>query len=329
VSSHSPVTTGSTSHRLVATLGPSSFGHAAGLVRAGATELRLNASHMSPDELFRRCAEVRAELPDVRCIVDLQGNKMRVGTLASRQLELGAEVILTRDSRDRDGVFVPHPELFEQTAVGERLCLDDGKIEIEIIRLEPARLVARVQRAGLLQSRKGINRVEHPIDLCDLTPTDEEAILRGLAFDGIDFAVSFVKDGTEATWVRNRAPDRRVILKIERSESIANLPKVVQAGDELWICRGDLGVQMGLSTMAKSIADIDPRKYSTPILMAGQVLEHLRLNDAPTRSEVCHLHDLIVRGYAGIVLSDETAIGAEPESATRWAAQLMRDVDPR
>jgi pyruvate kinase len=327
VSSQSPFPTGFPCHRLIATLGPSSFGHAAALVRAGATELRLNASHMSPDELSRRCAEVRAELPDVRCVVDLQGNKMRVGKIGSRQLELDAEVVLTLDPSDGNCVFVPHPELFEQAAVGQRLCLDDGRIDIDIIGHEPGRLVARVRRAGLLHSRKGINRAEHPIDLSDLSATDQQAILRGLSFDGIDFAVSFVNDGSEATWVRNRAPNRRVILKVERGEAIANLPKLVQAADELWICRGDLGVQLGLSSMAKWIAAIDPRKYSIPILMAGQVLEHLRLHDAPTRSEVCHLHDLILRGYAGIVLSDETAIGNAPESAIRWAAQLMHGVD--
>ena len=58
--------------------------------------------------------------------------------------------------------------------------------------------------------------------------------------------------------------------------------------------------------------------------MAGQVLEHLTDHGEPTRSEVCHLYDLLARDYAGIVLSDETAIGIHPARAVRQAAALVR-----
>jgi pyruvate kinase len=57
--------------------------------------------------------------------------------------------------------------------------------------------------------------------------------------------------------------------------------------------------------------------------MAGQVLEHLTSHRDPTRSEVCHLYDLKVRGYAGIVLSDETAIGIDPVNAVVTARALL------
>jgi pyruvate kinase len=62
--------------------------------------------------------------------------------------------------------------------------------------------------------------------------------------------------------------------------------------------------------------------------MAGQVLEHLTAHEAPTRSEVCHLHDLLARGYAGIVLSDETAIGRDPVRAVRAASSLLQALMP-
>ena len=57
--------------------------------------------------------------------------------------------------------------------------------------------------------------------------------------------------------------------------------------------------------------------------MAGQVLEHLTRHGQPTRSEVCHLFDLTARGFAGIVLSDETAIGRDPVHAVAAAASLL------
>jgi len=55
------------------------------------------------------------------------------------------------------------------------------------------------------------------------------------------------------------------------------------------------------------------------------VLEHLVHGAESTRSETCHLFDLLARGYAGIVLSAETAIGDDPVRATAAAAALMRD----
>ena len=75
--------------------------------------------------------------------------------------------------------------------------------------------------------------------------------------------------------------------------------------------------------MAQFVSTIAPRSLPVPVLMAGQVLEHLTRHEHPTRSEVCHLFDLAARGYAGIVLSDETAIGADPTHAVSVAASLL------
>jgi pyruvate kinase len=75
--------------------------------------------------------------------------------------------------------------------------------------------------------------------------------------------------------------------------------------------------------MACAVHALDPKRFSVPVLMAGQVLEHLKRHRRPTRSEVCHLFDLRARGFAGIVLSDETAVGDDPVRATHWAARLL------
>jgi len=74
------------------------------------------------------------------------------------------------------------------------------------------------------------------------------------------------------------------------------------------------------------VHELDPRRFSVPVLMAGQVFEHLKEHPEPTRSEVCHVFDLLARGYAGVVLSDETAIGADPVRATRMVAELLREM---
>lgn len=311
------------SHRLIATLGPSSFDQAEALIEAGATEFRLNASHLTSRQVRDCLIRLRAVLPTTRCVVDLQGKKMRIGNMDPRRLEEGDRVAFSDDPDEARSIFVPHPELFEQAAVTERLTLDDNRIEIELQERGPRRLIGIVRRAGVLRARKGINRPHHPIELRDLPKQDLETIAACLDQDAVAFAISFASDGLEATWVRRRAPHCPVILKVERREALDNLHTLAENADELWICRGDLGAQLGFCGMARAVASIGPRGYARPILMAGQVLQHLCEHDTPTRSEVCHLHDLLACGYAGIVLSDETAIGHDPVAAVRWAARLM------
>lgn len=311
------------SPRLIATLGPSSFEHAEALVQAGASEFRLNASHLTPEQVRERLLQLRAVLPEFPCVIDLQGKKMRVGQLEPRRLDLGDRVVLSDAPGDPSRIFVPHPELFEQLSIGESLSLDDHRIELEIVERITHGVIAVVTRPGILQSRKGINRPCHPIELRDLPEHDQTTIGLCSEIDAISFAVSFANDGSEAGWVRRRAPHCPVILKVERSEALKELSQLARNADQLWICRGDLGAQLGLIRMAREVAEIQPLSHAVPILMAGQVLQHLFEHAEPTRSEVCHLHDLLARGYAGIVLSDETAIGHAPIAAVRWAAQLM------
>ena len=64
------------------------------------------------------------------------------------------------------------------------------------------------------------------------------------------------------------------------------------------------GSEGQIAALARFVSELDPRQLGRPVLMAGQVLEHLTRHAHPTRSEVCHLGDLVRRGYAGIVLSE-------------------------
>ena len=136
-------------------------------------------------------------------------------------------------------------------------------------------------------------------------------------------AFSFMKDGTEASWIRRHAPGCAVIGKVERKEAAQNVHRLASLVDALWICRGDLGAQLGSAALAQWISAYEPLAERCPVLMAGQVMEHLTLHSEPTRTEVCHLFDLVGRGYAGFVLSDETAIGKDPVQAVRTTRSLL------
>ena len=226
-------------------------------------------------------------------------------------------------AKSRINLPVPHPELFLAASKGDTITIGDGRSRLKVASVGRDHLEAHALCDGLLLPRKGINIVEHPIVLGELTESDAAFIEEAREFPGVFWAYSFMHDGREANWIRESMPGSLVAGKIERAESIDSLDSISSTVDSIWICRGDLGEQLGPSALARFVGALEPKKFETPILMAGQVLEHLTRHETPTRSEICHLHDLIERGYAGIVLSDETAIGVDPTNAVRSARDLI------
>jgi pyruvate kinase len=310
--------------RIVATLGPASFDLASALAEAGATAFRLNASHMSPGELEDVLGRVRASLQRLPVVVDLQGAKMRLGKFEKRVVQRGERLRFVHNFEAKDALPLPHPELFRVVTVGETLSCDDDRLRF-IVRVAGSEVIeAEALNTGELLPRKGINLVDHPVALEDLTPRDVQHIERAVEYPPVSFACSFVRDGSEAGWIRSRAIGCPVVGKVERRAAIERIESIASQVEEIWICRGDLGSQLGMVELAHWVGDFRPAGLKVPVLMAGQVLEHLTSHPEPTRSEVCHLCDLVQRGYAGIVLSDETAIGADPVNAVKTARSLLR-----
>jgi len=307
--------------QLVATLGPASSLLAREIAAAGATSFRLNASHLSPAALGEALASVRRACPGIPVVVDLQGAKMRLGTFEPRPV--GRREALRFALDDPAAVPLPHPELFEQARRGDTLSVDDARLRFEILEVGAGWLTAAAAAAGTLLPRKGVNVEPHPVTLGGLTSADVQACGVAARHGVRTFAFSFMSTGDEASWVRTRVPGCEVIGKIERVEAAGRLEAISAAVESLWVCRGDLGAQLGAARLARFVAGVEPRRLPVPVLVAGQVLEHLTGHAEPTRSEVCHLHDLLVRGYAGLVLSDETAIGADPVRAVATAAALL------
>ncbi len=320
-----PLTQGAESlhPQLVVTLGPMGVALARALADAGATSFRLNASHLSPERLDAALTSLERQIPEAPVVVDLQGAKLRLGALAPREIAVDERLCFSLDG-EAGALPLPHPELFAAAARGAQLGCDDGRLRFEIEAYGADWMRVRSLSKGTLSPRKGINLMEHPVRLTRLTAHDQACI--GATRGRAAFAFSFMEDGREAEWVRGEAPGSLVIGKIERAEALAALDSLAARVDALWICRGDLGEQLGMAPLARFVAGFQPNALPKPVLMAGQVLHHLSVAPQPTRSELCHLYDLLARGYAGIVLSDETACGAEPIAAVSAASEILNEL---
>jgi pyruvate kinase len=330
-------------YEIIATLGPGSADPAVwkALRAAGASAFRLNTSHLSLEDLrgwldrldgFLASLAVR---PPV--VLDLQGSKWRLGQFNSFELVEGQSVELVHAAASQEaGILpVPHADFFKAAALSTgQVVLNDAKILLKLENGGAGRLSASVIRGGVIGSNKGIT-----FTACDyrseaLNEKDLAILEQTRGHPGIRYAISYIKDAAEMAAYRAQinalaGQPAYLIAKLERRAAVEQAGQMAPSANQLWLCRGDLGAELGLVEMAVAVQRFSnqARSFAIPAILAGQVLEHMTTQPTPTRSEVCYLHDALTKGYRGVVLSDETAIGRYPVESCRIAA-LFRKTGP-
>ena len=319
-------------YQIVVTLGPASAGESTwqALLAAGATAFRLNTSHLALPQLRVWVARLAAFLaplePKPQLVLDLQGSKWRLGAFPVCELRPGQQVeLVNAASTDRPNRLpVPHPDFFEAAASSSgEITLNDGRVRLALESSRPAGLTARVIQGGELVSLKGVTFTASNYRRERLSQKDQTILVETDRLAFVRYALSYVKD--EVEMARYRAligSSAYLIAKLERQPAVDQARQIAANADELWLCRGDLGAELGARAMAETVHRFSERvkELPGPVLLAGQVLEHMTGQPSPTRSEVCYLHDALTRGYQGVVLSDETAVGQFPVESCRTAA---------
>ncbi len=321
-------------HDIIATLGPASAEPDLWqqMLAAGASSFRLNTSHLNLDDLdgwLQRLAGFRAALGlDFAVTLDLQGSKWRVGQFPAFELVAGQiiELALAGETECPGCLPVPHADFFQaaQTSGGE-IVLNDAKSRMVIEEIGAERLRARVMLGGQISAHKGITFNRSDFRKEALNEKDREIVGCTQGLGWVDYAVSYVRDGQEMRAYRKAlGAEARLIAKLERGPALEDVPGIAAQVEGVWLCRGDLGAELGLAGMAAAAHRFAARVSSLPCpaFLAGQVLEHMTTHPTPTRAEVCGIYDALQAGYRGVVLSDETAIGVNPVRAVQAAREI-------
>lgn len=316
-------------YEIIATVGPTSRTPdvIAGMMAAGATAFRINTSHLSVEELSEWIHSLEtnttANLP---IVLDLQGSKWRLGELPVMRLSKGSRVTLVHSqaSSQLDELPVPHADFFQAAPLSDKqLVLNDAKVVLDVEHIESHRLEAVVRRGGEISAFKGITFSRSEFRTESLSIKDEEILTRTRELPQVRYALSYVKDAVEMQNYRSSIGSAAyLIAKLERPDALAETEEIARVADEMWLCRGDLGAELGLRDMAQKAHELSrgATSFRVPVMLAGQVLEHMANHETPTRAEVCSLYDALKAGYSGVVLSDETAIGHFPVESCRAAA---------
>lgn len=329
--------------KIVATVGPASSSAEvlASLIDAGVDIFRLNFSHGTRDSHAAAVKDIRqlsARAGRVVAILqDLSGPKIRTGRLvggAPLTLAAGDELrIRTGDFVGHDGlVSTTYAELARRVRSGDRLLLDDGRIELRVSESDGVEVRTQVIDGGPLGEHKGINAPGVTLPASALTEKDVADLRFGIAI-GIDIAaVSFVQTAADLEKARKvatsaGAPDLPLMAKLERPEGVRHLEEILRVSSAVMVARGDLGLEMPLESVPRIQKEITyrARAAGVPVVVATQVLESMRTEPRPTRAEVSDAANAVDDGVDAIMLAGETAVGAYPVRAVEVLDAVIRD----
>jgi pyruvate kinase len=284
--------------KIVATIGPASRNEEIlrRIFDAGLDVARLNfshgthADHESSISLIRSLSKEMGK--PVAILQDLQGPKLRVGILPVEGvlLKTGGNVILSSQNTIAAGipsgsVFIPMeiPEFEKSMTRGCRILMDDGKLELQVVKVSDDVVQASVVIGGTLFSRKGVNLPGADLGFASFTEKDRVDLEFGLK-QKVDFiALSFVRAARDIIMLREAIneidpslSETPVIAKLERPEAIQNLHEILHVTDGVMVARGDLGVETSPSEvpiMQKTIIR-EANRHAT-LIPAPPGLKHL------------------------------------------------------
>lgn len=329
--------------KIVCTLGPATATEERirELVESGMDVARLNFSHGEHSDHAENYKKVRQACDDlsraVGILADLQGPKIRLGRFAEERTvwATGETVRITVDDivGSHDRVSTTYKQLAADAKSGDRLLVDDGKVGLEVIRVEGNDVVCEVTEGGPVSNNKGVSLPGMDVSVPALSEKDIEDLEFALNL-GVDFiALSFVRSPSDIELVHEvmdrvgrRVP---VIGKLEKPEAIDNLEAIVLAFDAVMVARGDLGVELPLEQVpiVQKRAIQMARENAKPVIVATQMLESMIENSRPTRAEASDVANAVLDGADAVMLSGETSVGKYPIETVRTMARIVHAVE--
>jgi len=314
--------------KIIATLGPKSMSPQmiSGLHKVGVSVFRLNCSHLATDALRAAIREVRKNAPAAAVLVDIRGPKLRYSgpeqkvqkgaTVGFGLAELGLEGIAGSTSRG--------------LGVGERILLDDGRIETTVETVQADSVEVTVVAGGTLKPGKGVNLPDTVVEGSVLSEKDHAdlAVAREAGADIV--AMSFVQRASDVEEVRSLlAPGQLVFAKIERPQALAEIESICAVSDGVMAARGDLGVELPYEQVPSAQRQIALAALSsgTISICATEMLESMTTSNRPTRAEVSDVTAAVRDGFDAVMLSGETAVGVDPVGAVRAMARIAESAE--
>ncbi len=338
--------------KIVCTLGPASDDTETirSLVDAGMSVARVNASHGPTEyreEVLDRVEEaIGATGEPVATLLDLRGPEVRTapleGTVAlpdGSELRLVEGEVVDVDGGEEEGegggegAVLGLSESVAAVEPGDRVLLDDGRIETTVLRVEGDEVVVHVDSGGDLGGRRGVNVPGVDLGLEIVTEADREELRLAAEREVSYVAASFVGGAADVDAVREPleevGAEIPVIAKIERAGAVQRIDEILDAADGVMVARGDLGVECPLEVVPLVQKRIIRKAGAEglPVITATEMLDSMVHERRPTRAEASDVANAVLDGTDALMLSAETAVGDHPVRVVETMARIVRDVE--
>ncbi|MDR1620315.1 MAG: pyruvate kinase [Clostridiales bacterium] len=324
--------------KIICTLGPAVDDKATmrELIQSGLDVARMNFSHGSHQEHLERLKQFRglcrALNQHIPILLDTKGPEIRLGdfrepvTLTDGQ----AYTLTTADTVcGNKYAQVSYKDLPADVKPGNHILIDDGLIEMKVVRVAGNEIRCTVINGGEVSSHKSVNVPGVSLRLPALTDQDRDDILFAIENRYDYIAVSFVRKREDITEIirflnEHDGGDISLIAKIESREGVDNLNDIIKVSDGIMVARGDLGVEIPMEDLPMMQKDMIRRCYSAgkPVITATQMLDSMIRNPRPTRAEATDVANAILDGTSAIMLSGETASGKYPVDSLKTMCRI-------
>ncbi|HHW94347.1 MAG TPA: pyruvate kinase [Mogibacterium sp.] len=330
--------------KIVCTIGPASEDREIlnEIIDKGMNVCRLNFSHGTHEEHQKRIdiiKELRSRkgLP-IAILLDLRGPEIRTGNFEEKDimLEIGQKFTITMDDvlGNKERCTVTYKELIKDIAIGNRILIDDGLIELLVKEITEKDIICEVINSGIINNRKGVNVPGVKVKLPAVSDKDKNDIIFGIENDIDYIAASFVRKAEDIIEIKkilekNDGEKIKIIAKIENQEGVDNIAEILEVSDGIMIARGDLGVEVPIEQMPILQREIIKacNKTSKPVIIATQMLDSMMRNPRPTRAEVTDVANAIFHGTDAVMLSGETAAGKYPIQSVETMYRIARAIE--
>ncbi len=313
------------------------------MIEAGVNVCRLNFSHDTGDVQGQKIdiiREISAETGNpVAVLVDLQGPKHRIGVFETEDrfpITPGQKFVFDSDPTpgNSNRVQLPDMDVIHSLKSGDRILLNDGKIEMQVEKVNDDSIEATVIRGTEIWSRRGFNLPDTEVATSVLTAKDRADLEYALTKNPDFVAISFVQKPEDVIETREFITARtshpvKIIAKIERPQAVDKIEEIVEVADGIMIARGDLAVEVPFEkvpAISRRIVRLC-REHNKPVIMATQMLGSMVDSDFPTRAEISDIATAAYLHVDSTMTSEETTISANPAFVAETMAKILKNAD--
>ena len=330
--------------KVIATIGPSTntYDKIKNLILGGMNVARINMCFAD----YEYCTNIKNIIDNlnnelgtnVALMLNLEGPEVRCGKFINGEayLRFGDKVkIYMEEVLGTSNKFsVNYPDLIKDVYHNTIIKLRNGNVSLMVIDKntdnEGNYLLCEVTSEGIVRDNQTIIIPDIKLNLPFLSYKDKSDIIFAHKLD-VDFIgleyVNSEEDVMEVNQILLELKNSHIsiICKVESSQGLKNIDKIIKKADGIIIDRGSIGAYNEIENVPKIQKDIINKCHEQGIvsIIATELLSSMESNNTPTRAEINDIANSVLDGTDAVMLCGETTIGRYPIESLNMLIKIL------